>query len=151
MAPGEYLYAGKYKIIFKDGRFCCTLCTCTREELYGLYPHFRLSHPDPSDELPAAMPPQIPMAPEHNQSASQSAPLAKVEQARLRRIERRRLGRAISRGWKLQENGNWIYKEWEVMEIEGKYKCSACDVVEEDRRKIFLHVQRSHGNIFSRP
>ena len=159
VAPGEYLYAGKYKIVFQDGRFRCALCSCNREEIYQLYSHFGFAHPDQCDEI-SEKPPQnvsalensgeIARVLEANDEGETVAPPISVEKVRLREMERIRLKRAIAKGWKMQENGRWWYKNWEVMEqAEGKYKCLACDHAEGDRATIFSHVRNAHGKIFT--
>ena len=155
MIPGEYLYGGRYKILFENGSFRCTLCNITRETLHKLYPHFRVVHPEGSGEVSQSLtaprgengkakksknPPDADTTP--------SAPVAETKKERIRQLRERRSVRvAIWKGWKIQGNGKWAYKNnWQVMVQDGKYKCLTCDVEEGDRKAAFKHVQIVHGN-----
>ena len=152
--PGEYLYGGRYKILLENGRYRCTLCSRTRQALHALYPHFRFVHPHGSAD--ASQNPNVPQG--NNDDAAQKpnelnadkadVPIPEAKKERMRQIkERFSLRRAIWKGWKIQGNGKWVYKNnWQVMVQNGKYKCVACDVEEGDRKAAFKHVQSVHGN-----
>ena len=164
VAPGVYLYGGKYQIFQgEDGRFRCGLCGRSNEYLYSLYPHFRKEHADvDSDEVSGAAAagetsrnPSDVSGREKNDGDAQkrkakpTVPLTDAaRKARMSSIECKRRKKAMAKGWENQGNGTWVYKDWQVtMEQDGKYRCCTCDIIE-DSKTIFSHVQSVHGNLF---
>ena len=141
MAPGEYLYGGRYKIFLKNGRFHCSLCSRTRETLHALYPHFRVVHPDGSGE--AKEPSPNPRLSRRKKRYRAQKPIAPDAVQTVVPIADATVPVGCDEITELEYEG----VPYKYDPIEHKYTCSLCDRCHAkggDRRRLIQHIKDKH-------